>query len=993
MPDTIVNEASHDRGERLQPGARIDARFQIVRFHDEGGWGEVYEARDLGAEPGAERIALKVLRPLSPAQALRVHREALALSQAKAEGVARLVHSGTSGGRLYIAMAWIDGRPLGRAPWSALQPIAQSLLRTLAQLHDQGIVHRDIKPKNVLLTIAGQPVIIDFGLATGPGLGAALTRVGEAVGTAQYAAPEQLRGGPVDGKADVYALGVMLYELLTGRLPHLAETQEALLEQRLRLRPTPVEQVVASLPPVAATFIDRLLQPSPDQRPTAREALRLLGVEAPPEEDDLPWLGGDARLAAVRARLGPGALVRVGGGSGSGKTRALRQIARVTPGARWLEPGERPFASLRPLLERPGHDDDPERLEAALGEALSRAPLLLADPWERLDPWSRALLEATPPRGGMLASAEGEVDVLLPPLSSKDLSALFTGPDRLLHVVEDAATELHRRTGGRPSAVRDVLRAWRRDGVTAAEGAGLRCGRGVLDRMRAEDPLIDVPAAEGLPPYLGELLGLLGFCWPHTQLATLLDLSRQPRAELLLGLKALDDAGLATEEGDRWRPLVRADLPWTESRRADARLAFARRLAPGSPRRLGLLVSGVAPEEIVEEALALAGRLEREGQVGEAIGALQLAWRFAADPARLLAPLVHLLLTRGRTVDRDQALHYAQGEGDAALIALVQAVMLAEGPSPRSGLAAVMKLAPFADAGLELRRLATLVTASQRLPLAEQEALLEGLAAHPLILADEEHQGQWAAWRGLLRYNQRRFAEAAALHQAAAAAMSRRPAARLLSLVNAGRSFIEAGDLSAAKELGEAAVTLAKALRHPAQEAHATWLVRAVANRHGATDLEPELKKALLDEELGLEPLYLGISLITEAFIALRGRHAAESAELAERAREAFQRAGVVIGAIHAEAILLAAQETRSPALVERAQAPQLLERFPEVCLEVLALHISPESALRADTIQRLRAFMQTETPMIRGLLHTADAFERLTQRGVPAQIFTLGHE
>ncbi len=628
----------------------------------------------------------------------------------------------------------------------------------------------------------------------------------------------------------------------------------------------------------------------------------------------------------------------------------------------------------------------------ALRRALKSAPLLLADPWERLDAWSRALLIATPPGGGLLACAEGVCDVALPPLSAVDLRALFTGPDPLLHVREDAAAELHRRTGGRPSAVQDVLRAWRRDGLTFPEGAGLRCSRASLDRMRAEDPLRDVPAADELPPYLGELLGLLGFCWPHTQVETLLRMSGQDRWEILLGLEALEAAGLATREGARWRPLAAAELPWTESRRSDGRATLARLLDPGSPRRLGLLVAGADPQEIVEEALALAVRLEREGQTGEAIGALQVAWRLALDPGPLLTPLVRLLLARGRTVDREQALHYAQREGDRAIIALVRAVALAEGDAPLLGLAALQVLPAFVDEGLELRRLAHIVTAAQRLPLSEQEALLETLAAHPLIHAHEEHQGQWAAWMGLLRYNQRQFAESADLHEQAAEAGSRPAAARLVSLVNAGRSWIEAGDLDAAERLGQRAVSLAETLRNPAQEAQATWLLRAVANRRGATDPDLALVEALEDEELGLDPVYLGISLITEAFIALRGRHA-EAERLASSACAAFQQADSGVGALHAEAIAGAARGEKRPTLVERACSPRLLARHPEVCLEVLALHASPGASLPSEAIDRLRAFVSAEAPMIRGLLHTAEAWERLTRDRSCAQIAGSGHE
>jgi predicted Ser/Thr protein kinase len=213
-------------------GAATDhiGRYRIVGVVGEGGMGTVYEAeQDNPRRP----VALKVIRPglVSPALVKRFEHEAQILGRLHHPGIAQIYDAGLAeDGRPFFAMEFIHGLPLGEyAGRHRLDPAARLALLArvcdaVQHAHDQGVIHRDLKPGNILVDEAGQPKILDFGVARAADLQttASRTQAGQLLGTLSYMSPEQVTGDPqaLDGRSDVYTLGVILFELLVGRLPY-----------------------------------------------------------------------------------------------------------------------------------------------------------------------------------------------------------------------------------------------------------------------------------------------------------------------------------------------------------------------------------------------------------------------------------------------------------------------------------------------------------------------------------------------------------------------------------------------------------------------------------------------------------------------------------------------------------------------------------------------------------------------------------------------------
>jgi TolB-like protein/Flp pilus assembly protein TadD len=251
-------------------GRRV-AHFEVLERLGGGGMGLVYKALDLRL---GRTVALKFLPPHLGADdeaKRRFAHEAKAASALDHPSICTIHEIGeTDAGRLFIAMAYCDGETLkqkiarGPLPVSEALDYAAQIAGGLQRAHEAGIVHRDVKPANVMITDTGQAKIVDFGLAKVAGTD--LTREGTTIGTVAYMSPEQTRGGPVDARTDVWSLGAVLYEMLTGRRPFPGESDEAVIYAIRHDEPKPVRDGRAAIPAALAIVVRRCLDKDPARR-------------------------------------------------------------------------------------------------------------------------------------------------------------------------------------------------------------------------------------------------------------------------------------------------------------------------------------------------------------------------------------------------------------------------------------------------------------------------------------------------------------------------------------------------------------------------------------------------------------------------------------------------------------------------------------------------------------------------------------------------------
>jgi eukaryotic-like serine/threonine-protein kinase len=345
-------------------------RFERKKKLGEGGMGVVWEAFD---QQLRARVALKTLRHVSPEAVLRLKNEFRALADLHHENLISLGELFEENGEWYFTMELIDGvdllqwvrtdrrgsaaletleargrtaswdggtdapAPLMQAPASGafdearLRLALVQVAHGLSALHSAGMVHRDIKPSNLMVSADGRVRLLDFGLIAAAG---SVESDGRMVGTLWYMAPEQAQSRPIGPAADWYALGVILYEALTGRLP-FSGTVPAILEAKERGRMEPPRQLVPTVPSDLEDLCLRLLQPVAEGRPGGAEVLRRLGEEAAELQPSAPFVGRRAELTELEAALAAtrdGAVtVLLTGESGMGKSALLRRFLEALP--------------------------------------------------------------------------------------------------------------------------------------------------------------------------------------------------------------------------------------------------------------------------------------------------------------------------------------------------------------------------------------------------------------------------------------------------------------------------------------------------------------------------------------------------------------------------------------------------------------------------------------------------------------------------------------
>ncbi len=256
-------------------------RYRIDGRLGEGAMADVFRAFD----PGIGRtVAIKVLKPeygRDPDLGERFLREARAAGALSHPNIATIYDVGEADGAAYIAMELIEGQPLdnllltqGRLPYERVLALGQQLASALDYAHKAGVVHRDVKPSNILLSADGRTAkLLDFGVArigdidvSGPGGRLARTQVGQMIGTPRYMSPEQALGIPVDQRSDLFSLGVVLYEMVTGKVAFPGMGLATLAIQIAQEQAEPIARSVADCPPGLRFVIDKLLAKKPEQR-------------------------------------------------------------------------------------------------------------------------------------------------------------------------------------------------------------------------------------------------------------------------------------------------------------------------------------------------------------------------------------------------------------------------------------------------------------------------------------------------------------------------------------------------------------------------------------------------------------------------------------------------------------------------------------------------------------------------------------------------------
>jgi protein kinase-like protein len=315
---SLLSSSDAVGGGRFTPGQIIADRYRVVALAGRGGMGEVYRAEDLRL---SQIVAIKFLPSTLSQDAgalARFHSEVRIARQVSHPNVCRVFDIGDADGVPFLSMEYVDGedlasliRRIGRLSSDKAIEIARQVCAGLAAAHERGVIHRDLKPANLMLDGTGKIRITDFGLAS---IAASLEGVDAKAGTPAYMAPEQLEGKEVTVKSDLYSLGLVLYEILTGKRAFDASTLPELMKQREKSSPASPSSLVRDLDPVVERVILRCLEYDPAQRPAS--ALQVAAA--------LP--GGDPLAAALAAGETPSPEMV----AAAGQSEGIRPVLAVT---------------------------------------------------------------------------------------------------------------------------------------------------------------------------------------------------------------------------------------------------------------------------------------------------------------------------------------------------------------------------------------------------------------------------------------------------------------------------------------------------------------------------------------------------------------------------------------------------------------------------------------------------------------------------------------
>ena len=288
--DVVVSPAAQGQ---LSPGTVLGSRYEIIRLLGQGGMGAVYQARDRELD---REVALKVIRAdmaANPEILKRFKQEIILARQITHRNVIRIFDLGQANGIKFITMEYIEGEDLQSLlkrkkklePAEAANIMAQ-VCRALEAAHAEGVIHRDLKPQNIMLDQSGRACVMDFGIARSMQT-SGMTQTGVLIGTPDYMSPEQTKGVKVDARSDLFSLGIIFYELLSGVAPFKADTAMATMLKRTRERAIPLQQT-SGVPVFLSDIVSKCLETDPGQRyQSAHEVM----------EDLEKWKSGTVRSA------------------------------------------------------------------------------------------------------------------------------------------------------------------------------------------------------------------------------------------------------------------------------------------------------------------------------------------------------------------------------------------------------------------------------------------------------------------------------------------------------------------------------------------------------------------------------------------------------------------------------------------------------------------------------------------------------------------------